>query len=60
VASTLNFIETSGDAPKSPIFHPYPNLQTNQLPLNDNKIEQDKNNNDEALNLISVFGIRSE
>jgi hypothetical protein len=52
VASTLNYIELTNET-KSPIFHPFPNLQMNLLPTEGEDDEQQKH-------IISAFGIRGK
>lgn len=53
VVSTLNFIEISDE--KSPLLHPYPNLLMNQLPS-----DEDENEQQNSVNIISAFGIRGK
>lgn len=45
VVSSLSYVDISGDT-KTPIFHPYPNLDVNQL------------SSDEETKIVSAFGVR--
>lgn len=45
VVSSLNYVELSGDT-KTPIFHPYPNFDDNQL------------SGDKEPKIVSAFGVR--